>query len=115
MIGYLTAHNLYKFDVENIVTDFVTISQRVITANTSKSAADLQIWHCCFAHLNEASIKELVNIIFGMVISLSTNKLSFYNVYIEAKMIRQTYRQPRTHTRIPGFHIHADVKGGEDT
>ena len=35
--------------------------QRAMTASTSKSTADLFVWHRRFAHLNEASIKQLAN------------------------------------------------------
>ena len=115
MSGHLTAHNLYKVDLEDAATNFVTISQRAMTANTSKSVADLLVWHRHFAHLNEASIKELVTITSGMVISPSTNKLPFCSVCVEAKITRQPHRQPRTHTTIPGFRLHADVGGGGDT
>ena len=94
MSGHLTAHNLYKVDLEDATTNFVTISQRAMTANTSKSAADLLVWHRRFAHLNEASIKELVTITSGMVISPSTNKLPFCSVCVEAKITRQPHRQP---------------------
>ena len=115
MSGYLTAHNLYKVDLEEAATNFVMISQRAMTANTSKSAADLLIWHCCFAHLNEVSINQLATITSGMVISPFTNKLPFCSVCVKAKITRQPHRQPRMHTKIPGFRLHADGGGDGDT
>lgn len=47
--GYLTAHNLYKVDLQDIATNCITISQKSIMAKTSKSAANLLIWHYCLA------------------------------------------------------------------
>ncbi len=115
MSGHLSANNLYKVDLEEAATNSVIISQRAMTANTSKSAADLLILNRRFAHLNEASIKQLVTITSGMVISSFTNKLPFCSVWVKAKITRKPRRQPRMHTKIPGFRLHADVGGGGDT
>ena len=113
--GHLTANNLYKFDLEEAATNSVIISQRAMTPNTSKSVADLIIWHRRFAHLNEVSIKQLVNITSGIVISTFTNKLPFCIVCVKAKITRQPHRQPRTHKKFPGFWLHADIGGSGDT
>ncbi len=115
MSGQLTANNLYKVDLEEAAINSVIISQQTMTANTSKFAANLRIWHRCFAHLNTASIKQLVIITSGMVISPFTNKLTFCSVFVKAQVTRQPHRQPRMYTKIPRFQLHADVGGSGDT
>lgn len=57
MIGHLTSHNLYKVNLDSPSKDLQVTPSRAMTAGTSKSAADLSIWHRRFAHLNEASTK----------------------------------------------------------
>lgn len=57
-------------------------------ANILKSAANLFIGHCYFAYLNQTSIKKLVTIISGIVITVFNNKFSFYSIYVKVKMIR---------------------------
>ena len=115
MLGHLTTNNLYKVYLEDPTTNLMTIFQQAITANIFKSAANLFVWHCRFAHLNETFIKILATIPSAMVISHSNNKLLFYNVYVEAKITRHPYWQPQMLSKIPGFRIHPDFDGGKNT
>lgn len=78
-------------------------------ANTSKSAADFLIQHRCFAHFNEAFIKELVIITSGIVISLSTNKLLFCSICVKPKITRQPHQQPQTYITILRFQLHVVI------
>ena len=41
MSGHLTAHNLYKVDLDDVQVDLISMPQRAMTASTSKSAANL--------------------------------------------------------------------------
>lgn len=79
MFGHLTAYNLYKVDLVE-TTNLVTISYRAMTAGTSKSAADMSVWHRRSAHPNEAAIKQLAKITSGMTITPSSNILPFCSV-----------------------------------
>ena len=115
MIGHLTPHNLYKVSFDSSVHDFQISHSRAMTAGKSKSVACLSIWHRRFDHLNEASIKHLVDITSGMVITPSFSTLPFYSICVEAKMTRQPHRQPRSHSTTAGFRLHADIGGGGDT
>lgn len=85
-----------------------------MTANISKSIANLLVWYCRFAHLNKTFMKNLTIITPRIIIILSNNKLFFCNIYIKAKMIKQLHWQPQIHTTISGFWIHADVGGSGD-
>ena len=115
MIGHPTPHNLYKVSFDISVNGFQIIHSRAMTAGKSKLVACLSIWHRRFAHLNEASIKHLVDITSGMLITPSFSKLSFYIICVEAKKTRQPHREPCSHSTTTGFRLHADVGDRGDT
>ncbi len=114
MIGHLIPQNLYKVSFDSSVNDFQIIHSRTMTEGKSKSVTCLSIWHRRFAHFNKASIKHLIDITSGMVITTSFNTLPLYSICVEAKMTIQPHWEPRSHSTTVGFRLHADVGGGGD-
>lgn len=119
MVGRFISHNLYKvdlsedLDMESNNPANVKIQTCVMTASTSKSATNLFTWHRRFAHLNEASVKRLPDLVMGMdILASNYEKLPFCEVCVKSKITRQPHREPRNHPTQPGFRSHADVGGG---
>lgn len=88
ILSHLTIYNLYKVYLENVATNLVIISQRAMTANISKSAANFLIWHCRFTHLNKIFIKKFDKITSGMVVIPFDNKLFFCSICVKVKITK---------------------------
>lgn len=91
ILGHLIIYNLYKIHLEYATTNHMTIFQKAMMANTSKSVVYLLIWYYSFAHPTKISIKKLIKITSGMIVTFSKNKLLFCNICVKAKIIRQPY------------------------
>lgn len=108
MEGRLDKHNVYYVTLNNnMITTF--IQDHIMAASTSKSLADIVIWHCHFAHLNAIYLKQLLNMTSGMKILLENSELLFCFISIQSKMIRQTHYNLHTSSNILGFCIYLDV------
>lgn len=98
-----------QLDTHNLYYTISILSTYTMTAATSLTSTNLTIWHCRFAYLNTMYLKRLPDITSGMKIFARAKNLSSCTVCIQAKITRQSHRDPYISSEIPGFCIYLDV------